>query len=83
MSEGKAPRIDLIIANPELRKQLQELAVVDLEKFLQKCNIDQVQIFICAELEKSRSHQAIVNSLARHGVQIARSSVGERCKKCP
>lgn len=77
------PRINLIIANPELRRQLQEMAVVDLERFLQKCKIDQVQIFICAELEKSRSHQAIVNSLARHGITIARSSVGEKCKKCP
>lgn len=79
----ETPRINLIIANPELRKQLQELVITDFEKFLQKAPVDDLQIFICAELVKGRSHQGIKNALARHGISVPRSTVGDRCKKCP
>lgn len=73
---------NLIMAIPDLRKELQEMAMMDLEKFLLKVGADQIQIFVCAEAMKSRSYQAIVNSLNRHGVKLTRQAVGERCRKC-
>ena len=82
MSERRK-QLNLIMATPDLKRALQELAMLDFESFLRKAQIDEVQIFICAESAKARSYQAIANSLKRHGVEISRSTVFDRCKKCP
>jgi len=80
MSDEQKP--NLIMENKELRRQLQEMAMLDFEKFLLKIGADQIQIFVCAEAMKSRSYQAIMNSLNRHGIKLTRQAVGARCRKC-
>jgi len=61
----------------DLDKQLQELAVLDFQKFCRITNIDKVQVFICLERKKGRSMQYIANK-----AKMAKSTVINRCKKC-
>lgn len=69
-------------ANPELRKQLRELGMLNFDKLLRLLGVDQVQVVICAEHEKDLSYQEISDKLAEHGIRMSRQSVGDRCKKC-
>lgn len=65
------------ITFPDLDKQLQNLAVLDFEKFCKLTAIDKVQVFICMEHQKGKSLQQIANR-----TKLSKTSVHNRCKKC-
>ena len=75
-------RINIIIL-PDIRQQLQELAAIDIDKFLRLTGQDIiVQFTVCSEHEKGKSMQAIANKLKLMGVAMTREAVHARCKKC-
>ncbi len=76
-------RLNMILATPGLKEQLRELALLDFDALLEILAVDDVQVFICAESAKDKSVQQITNRLKAYGVKMGRSTVGERCQKCP
>lgn len=62
---------------PDLKDQLQELALLDWDKFLKLTGVDVVQVVICNEKAKKKSLQQIANK-----VKLSKGAVQNRCKKC-
>ncbi len=67
---------------PDLEKQLQELATLDFQKFLQLAKVDTLQIYVCMEKQKGKTLQQIVNAAKHKGLEISKTTVHDRCKKC-
>ncbi|MFA6060044.1 MAG: hypothetical protein WC756_17710 [Taibaiella sp.] len=65
------------ITFPDLKEQLRELALLDMDKFLKLTGVDMVQIFVCKEKGKGKSFQQIANK-----VKLSKTAVRHRCKKC-
>ncbi|KAA5532654.1 hypothetical protein F0919_17895 [Taibaiella lutea] len=65
------------ITFPDLKEQLRELALLDMDKFLKLTGVDMVQVVVCSERAKKKSLQQIANK-----VKLSKSTVQSRCRKC-